>query len=275
MGTLLPLLSKIVASGPAVAALEGDRLTGFLAAWPLPDFRGTRAMFSPEWANAAVGPGGRRIYEAMYTDLASLWVRDGWPMHLMSMLVHDQDGLEAWRWLGFGMLAADALRTLQRIPEEDVSVEIRRAGSQDIESVLRLADGLMRHTVGSPIFFVVPRPESRGRRHYEEWLADPTRAIFLAGHGGEDVAFMKVGPASTDACTIIRDEKTASIVGAFTVEERRGEGIATALLNRVLAWASAGGYGRCAVDFEPMNPWAVRFWLRYFQPVCYTLARHI
>ena len=86
---------------------------------------------------------------------------------------------------------------------------------------------------------------------------------------------MKQGPANVDACTIIHDEKTTSIVGAFTTESVRGGGIATALLNRSLEWARSDGYERCAVDFEPMNPLATRFWLRHFQPVCYTLIRHV
>ncbi len=74
---------------------------------------------------------------------------------------------------------------------------------------------------------------------------------------------------------LIYDEKTTSISGAFTREKARGGGIATALLNRSLEWAHAAGYERCAVDFEPMNPLATRFWLRHFEPVCYTLIRHV
>jgi hypothetical protein len=46
-------------------------------------------------------------------------------------------------------------------------------------------------------------------------------------------------------------------------------------LNRSLEWARSEGYERCAVDFEPMNVLAARFWLRYFSPVCYSLVRHV
>jgi GNAT superfamily N-acetyltransferase len=74
---------------------------------------------------------------------------------------------------------------------------------------------------------------------------------------------------------LIEDEKTTSIVSAFTREEARGGGIATALLNRALDWGREQGYARCAVDWEPMNVLASRFWLRYFQPVSYALERYI
>jgi len=86
---------------------------------------------------------------------------------------------------------------------------------------------------------------------------------------------MGLGPASLDACAIIRDEKTTSVIRAFTKESVRGRGIAAALLNRSLDWAHLKGYERCAVDFEPMNVLAARFWMRHFEPVCFSLVRHV
>ncbi|OGO67782.1 MAG: hypothetical protein A2Z37_02275 [Chloroflexi bacterium RBG_19FT_COMBO_62_14] len=58
---------------------------------------------------------------------------------------------------------------------------------------------------------------------------------------------------------------------------RRGalKGVATCLLNRALGWAKDQGYDRCAVDFEPMNPQARRFWTRHFDCVAYTLVRRL
>jgi GNAT superfamily N-acetyltransferase len=99
--------------------------------------------------------------------------------------------------------------------------------------------------------------------------------VWLAFRVGEPIAFLAAGPASTEACTVIRDEKTMSITAAYTAEPLRGRGIAAALLNRALSWGRSGGYKRCAVDFEPMNPLATRFWLEHFKPVSYTLARQI
>ncbi len=86
---------------------------------------------------------------------------------------------------------------------------------------------------------------------------------------------MQIGPANPEACTIIQDEKTASITMAFTKEGARGNGSATALLNRSLEWVRSRGYERCAVDFETMNVLAARFWPRWFEPVCYSLTRYV
>lgn len=271
--TYIPLLENAAEAGTGVAALEKGKLKGFHAAWRLPSFRGKRSIFSPEWANAVVEPDGRRIYETMYTYLAPLWGADGYLTHLVSLFANDQDGMECWQWLGFGMMAVDAMRNVQFESECTCEVDIRLAGLQDMDAVIALAEALHRHTAGSHTFLIGDR--KRERAYYEAWIHNPGKAIWLAYQGTRAVAFLKIGPANDDACTIIVDEKTASITGAFTEEEVRGEDIATSLLKRSLEWAREKGCTRCAVDFEPMNHWARRFWLRYFQPVVYSYIRKI
>ena len=107
----------------------------------------------------------------------------------------------------------------------------------------------------------------------QEWLAHPANALWIACRGNEPVAEIGIGPASKDACTIIRDKGTASITSGYTVPALRGDGVAGAVLDRALAWARAEGYTRCSVDFEAANVLARRFWLRHFQPLCISLNR--
>jgi len=49
--------------------------------------------------------------------------------------------------------------------------------------------------------------------------------------------------------------------------------MATELLDRALIWARSQGHERCAVSFEPMNITASRFWLKHFQPICFSMQR--
>jgi GNAT superfamily N-acetyltransferase len=273
VSTLLPLLHNVVEAAPGVAAIYQGRLVGFLTAWLMPSFRGKRAVFSPEWANAAEMENSRYIYEEMYTYLSASWVVDGYLTHLISTLADDRDDMDVWRWLGFGMVAVDALRSLQPSQCLASDFDIRRGGQENIEEVIALSDALQRHLASAPTFLV--HTGQRDRHYFEEWLANPDNAMWLAYDGADAVAFMMQGPANIDACTIIRDEKTTSIVAAFTKEAIRGRGAASTLLNQALEWAHSAGYMRCAVDFEPMNPLASRFWSKYFHPVCYTLVRHI
>jgi GNAT superfamily N-acetyltransferase len=273
VSSLAPLLQDILKPGvPGVAAVQGNRLVGFLTAWLMPDFRGKRSIYVPEWANAAVLDDSARIYEAMYSCISGDWLAKGYSAHYLSILPNDIQALCQWHWLGFGMFAVDALRALDPIPVGETGVHIRRAGLQDIEQVMALQDELWEYIKSSPIFILSKRYD---RKYYEEWLQNPDKVIWLACSQDEPLAFMRMGPAAEDVCTIIIDEKTTSIYAAFTRAPARREGIATALLAHALEFARAGGYQRCAVPFEPMNPLGSRFWLRYFQPVCYSFLRNI
>ena len=216
---VLPMLRDIAAGAPGVAAMRGGRLVGFLAAFLLPDFRGKRAVYSPEWANAAEGTDARRIYEAMYTSLAAHWVSDRALTHLIGALPHERELLEAWHWLGFGMLAADAVRGLSPLAGPAAEVEIRRATQQDIEVCAPLQAALQRHLASSPTYLVTEEDEDPS---CARWLADPAHALWLAYHKGQAVAYLRIEPASADACTLIRDAGTASITGAYTMPQARG-----------------------------------------------------
>ena len=272
-GTILPLVRDLARQAPGVAAIRGGRLAGFLVGFVIPEFQGKRSVFSPEWANGADLEDSRRIYQEMYAHLSARWVTDGCFTHLVSLLADDRDAIDGWEWLGFGFIAADAVRDLEPAHGPAADVDVRRAGPEDVEVAMALEKALQRHLAAAPTFLA--HDEEHDRSFHEERLGNPAHALWLAYHGPEAVACMGLGPASTDACTIIRDEGTTSIVSAFTRARVRGRGIATALLNRSLDWARSEGYERCAVDFEPMNVLAARFWTRHFQPVCYSLVRYV
>ena len=271
--TILPRLQDLAGQAAGVAAIRDGRLVGFLLGIVLPNFRGKRSTISPEWANAADPADSRRIYEEMYTHLSARWVADSCFTHLVVMPTHDRDGLEGWQWMGFGPLAADGVRDLSPAPGPTVEIEIRRGRPEDAEQAAPLITALERHLAAAPTFLHQGEPDTV--EDVRAWLADPTNALWLAYQGTEPVACMGQGPANPDASSIVAGDKTTSIVSAFTRDQARGSGIATALLNRALDWARTEGYGRCAVDWEPMNVLANRFWRRHFQPVSYALVRHI
>jgi GNAT superfamily N-acetyltransferase len=274
VSNLLPLLRNIMqAACPGVAAIQDGQLVGFLMGRLMPDFRGKRSVFSPEWANAADLKKSRYIYEEMYRYLAADWVAEKYVAHYISMFANDLEAMRAWHWLGFGMTAVDGVRGLQPIQGGDDQIDVRRASPQDLEQVMELNDGLRQHVKGSPDFFIA---EKFSKGYFEEWIEDPGRVIWLAYVNEEPVAFIRIGPANDDVCTIIYDEKTTSIYGAFTKETMRGKDIATALLKQAIESAHSKGYERCAVDFEPMNLLGTRFWLRHdFKPVCLSLLRYL
>lgn len=271
LSSILPLLRDLAEHAPGVAAIRGERLVGFLLAMVIPEFRGQRGAYSPEWANGAQAEGGREIHREMYAYLSARWAADGCFTHAITLLAHDREAIDAWHWLGFGLAAVDAIRDLAPLQGTIASVEIRRAGLEDIEEAMMLDQALHRHLAAAPIFLI----DDHGGEFYEQWLVNSDNVLWLAQRGREAVACIGLEPSSSEACYITRDEGTASITSAFTQESERNSGIGTALLKHSLDWARSAGYQRCAVDFEPQNISAVRFWLRHFQPVCYSQIRNV
>jgi GNAT superfamily N-acetyltransferase len=270
---ILSRLRDLAGQAPGVVAIRDSQLAGFLVAYQFPDFRGKPSVYAPEWANGAEMDDSRRIYEALYTALSAQWVDSGYCTHLQSVLVNDRDGLEGWRWLGFGLLGADGVRDLKPLPDATAGVDVRRAGLDDLQQVTTLMGELRQYMAQPPTFLY--NEDTNSAKEDEEWLADPAHAVWLAYQGTDAVACMVQGPANPRASGIIRDRGTTSIVAAYTRETARNTGIATALLDQVLAWGRAQGYERCAVDWEPMNVLGTRFWMRHFQPVSYALVRHV
>jgi GNAT superfamily N-acetyltransferase len=271
VSSILTPLRDLAGQAPGVVAMRDGRLAGFLLGMVLAEFRGKRAVYSPEWANAVEGEDGREIYREMYARLSAGWVADGCFTHVITLLAHDREAIDAWHWLGFGLTAVDAMRDLTPAQGAIAKFEIRRAGLEDIEEAITLDQALHGHLAAAPVFLM----DEHGSEFYEQWLANSANVLWLAYRRGEVVAEMGLEPSNTEACYIIRDEKTISITSAFTKESERNKGIGTALLNHSLDWARSAGYERCAVDFEPQNIPAARFWLRHFQPVCYSLIRHV
>lgn len=268
-GEFLPRLGELLESAPGVAALRSGRLVGFMAGYLLPQFLGAPAAYSPEWANAAQPEDGRRIYEELYACLSRTWVEKGCFTHALTLFASDQAGIQALEWLGFGRGSVDGIRELDSLDRNSGELEIRRAEAADHETVDLLLRALERHIAAAPVFW----PHQLGSSL--EWLGNPLNAMFLALQAGEVLGGLGIGPANQEACTIIRDEGTASIVSAYTLEDRRGSGVAAALLESALGWAKEQGYACCAVDFEAMNFLARRFWLKWFRPVCHSLVRSI
>lgn len=270
---LLPRLRDMLRRAPGAAALRGGRLVGFLSGYLLEQFRGRPGVFCPEWANAAEPADSRAIYEALYASLCRVWVTSGHTVHAVSLLADDAAASEAWRWLGFGLGAADGARDLTPIAAPATGLAIRRAGPADLAQIATLDDGLTRHLMEAPVCLPLEAQETHEALEVE--LADQDYAFWAAWDGDEAVGYMRFGPASRNACAVIVDGGTSSITAAYTRPEARGRGVGAALLARGLDWAREAGYARCCVDFEPMNTPAARFWLEHFRLVCLSHLRFI
>ena len=270
--THVGMLEDLADNGSGLAATRAGRLIGFQAAW-LWGAGAARRAWSPDIAHGTID-GDTQLCEALYARLAAEWVSDECREHAVTVLAHETALAEALVRLEFGMHVIDLVRDLAPVvPEPSPSIAIRRANVRDAASILGLEDGLRRHLAAAPTFHPWP---ARPLDEQERRLADIALATFLAEDAaGAPVAYLRIGPSSRDAAMVVRDPGTASITGAFTVPERRGENVATGLLDRALAWARENGYVRCAVDHESANLEATRFWSRQFKPAAFTYVRRV
>ena len=264
-----PMLLNLVGAAPGFVATKGGRLVGVLAGVTIPSFKGRRTVYCPEWAHASE-QGARGIDERLYAAAARAWADDGCSCHLISQLAGDPTALDTWFFQGFGCLSIDALRDLGLPSVRQAAANVRRATPTDLAALLTLSRGLSDHLASSPVFLAShPEPEEV----LGSQLTDERFAVWLVEEEGRPVAFMRIGPASHNACGIIVDEGTASITGAYAEPRARRKGIAATLLRACVAWAKEQGYVRCAVDCESANVEGRRFWLRHFAPICYGLMR--
>lgn len=271
---IAPLVNALAVHGTGAAALSGGRLVGFLAA-TLIDGHGGRWAYAPDIGHAAAGDDAARIVEALYAHLAGGWVREAILEHVITALVDDVATIGTLARLGFGQTVVDLVRDLSPV-EGGVTVPgvvIRRAGPDDTAAIVDLDHGLRRHLASSPTFLRMG--PARHADLQRRTLADPATATLIAELDGRALAMLRIGPSATDVATIVRDPGTASITAAFTVADRRGDGIATGLLHAAIAWARDAGYVRAAVDHESANGEAFRFWSRHFTPVAISLTRRL
>ena len=95
----VPNLPEFAQTGMGVAALEGERLLGFLCGTaPFEHAFGSTdctGVFSPMGAHGAVPEGRERIYGAMYQRAAEKWVRAGAVSHGICLYAHDEAAI---RW---------------------------------------------------------------------------------------------------------------------------------------------------------------------------------
>jgi ribosomal protein S18 acetylase RimI-like enzyme len=277
------LLERLLARSAGVVAFEDGRLAGFLGWWLVDDFRDTprKAGYVPEWAHAAQEESKPAVYRALYRAAAASWCEAGCDTHAITLLAGDEAALKTWFWNGFGLAVVDAVRTVEPLRPgapgplpAPPGCTLRQAEPADADALAELEAEHVLHYARPPVLMVpfVPNDASAYRR----FLEDPANCVWLAlkdGQPAELAAYLRFENFGHGAAECMRGPGSVANTGAYVRPAYRGLGMGPALLDVALADFSARGFVRCTVDFESFNPEAVAFWLRYFQPACFSLMR--
>lgn len=268
-------LAGMMTSCPGVAALEGDRLVGYLGWYLIDHFRDTarKAAYCPEWGHGALEGAKMPIYRALYRAASTQWAAAGCQTHALTLLAHDHEAEKTWFWNGFGLTVVDAIRSMDPITPEPPSTNftIRKATLDDVEPLAALEGEHWQHYSQPPIFMADQQPDDAAA--LADLLGNPHNSVWLAVRDGKLAGFMRFEGSSFGAADCVNAETTTAITGAYTRPAYRGQRIAVALLNAALRDYTSQGYERCSVDFESFNPEAAAFWMKYFEPVCLSVLR--
>jgi len=278
-----PLLASLVERQPMVAAIADDRVLGYLGGFEILEFKGRdKGVYCPEWGHAVAPeapPAERRwIYRKLYEAIGETWVRRALLNQALTILAHDDAALDVWFWGTFGMLCVDVVRGVDpvAIPPDARSngVRVRPATRADAPKLFPVFAEHELYYNRSPIF--LPKAPMTDDSKLVGFLTDPNVVVWLAEDGDQRVVgIMKGELNSTDASTVVRDEKTVACTGAYVLPTARTRGIGALLLEALVDWAREHGHARISLDFEAANLYGSRFWLSHFTPVCYSLIRHV
>ncbi|WBW97191.1 GNAT family N-acetyltransferase [Oceanirhabdus sp. W0125-5] len=267
------LINYIIEKGYGVVAIIDKSVVGFLACGEFSEYKcSNKGTFIPEWGHAAIKENRQEIYQMMYERISLKWQEEGCVSNCITCLGHDKEVIDGLFMNGYGMLVIDAVRKPTSIENCLVNAEIRQAEYEDIKHIEYLIKEFKEYMFKAPICLNINGGETSGS--IEEWINDDEITLWVAEYDGEIVGIMKTVINGDNACTIVRDNGTVSVEIAHITDKVRGLGIGKLLLNKANEWTIDNGYERMSVDFESMNMSARRFWLKHFEPVCYSLIRY-
>ncbi len=259
---------------PGIMAVDQGKLVGYLGWFLVNRFRDTdrKGAYVPEYGHAAITERKAAIYRAMYRAAGEMWAKAGSQVHAITLLANDAIAEKTWYWSGFGLTVVDAIRPMIPLDTQPpTTLTLKKATIEDTSLLLELDCEHCLHYESSPTFMT-----PRGRWSVEDIVnifSHQNNSIWLALDGQIPAGFLYFNGHSFDEIAILTSERTIGISGAYVRPAYRGQRVAASLLNAAISDYAAQGFSFCAVNFESINPEASGLWMRYFQPVCYSLLR--
>ena len=268
----IPDLPASADNNLGVAAFDGDRMLGYICCYaPLRNLFGTsNGVYSPLYANGAQKQNRQKIYSAMYQYASNSWVEKKLLSHVITIYANDKEALNSFFDNGFGKRCVDAIADINSFPcklqNEDMFSELAK---NQFDKVHHLSNMTIKHLQKSPCF--MPNKEESLNSFLND-ITDDVR-IFTAQRGGKTAAYLKI--QNNGETFISKSKNMINLTGAYVLDEFRGSGIATDLLNYVINVLKNEKFTHLGVDFESINPAANSFWQKYFIPYTYSLTRRI
>lgn len=278
-GDFVPRIEWITRKGIVMGLIETRRLTAYLGAFPIENFRNARrGSFGPDWCHGtAPGMDLGRTYRQLYRELAPQLISLGCRIHSFAFYASESEIVNAMELTGFGRIVMDAVRPtadlIAELQTDPVDVEISRASPQDAQELSRLNSALAAHLAAAPV--LMPNPRGMDSSEWVDWLSTTGCFALLARQGGRVVGFIKAEDPQFDVSFAVHGESTLAINGMYVEVDSRCMGVGGLLLASLAREAAAAGKEIMSVDCETTNPEAYAFWSRWFEPVAWGLERRV
>lgn len=272
MAEIKYLLENQIQNHTVVIAKQGAKIAGFLGFFIF-DFHNEKSALCNITSHAAEETYKERIYLALYKHVSKQWVEKNIFNHLW-MFFNQDTRLKAFLYdMGFGSYVVDSYSrlntfdTMQKCP-----YQIRLATLDDLQEMQPLVDESVLYYKMEPLFL---KRESVSTEKLCELIKRDN--IFIACDGDKIIGFMNINRA------VENDSENLSVIncglidelGAYIKPEYRGNKVGAYLLNAIARYCRNNSIDLIHVDFETANPFANRFWRKYFTPMISSVRRTI
>lgn len=267
-------LKDIFKSKYGAIAVERGKVLGYLSFWGgiNRQFGDVKGSFSPMFANAYEGENRGKIASLLFQHASEEMIKEEILSYAICVYSHDTEVMTALTMNGFGIRCSDAIRNIDKPLNIQINIDYsyeeihyNKAGC-----LLSLKNSLARHMRKSPTYF--PNEEFSEESFIEMCYKRQSR-FFVAKDKSEIIGYFEI---KNEGETFITEEPGyLHICGAYLKENYRGKNILQNLLSFVLETLKNDGIKRLGVDFETINPTALRFWKKYFDSYTYSFVRRI
>jgi GNAT superfamily N-acetyltransferase len=265
-------LKRQIEKGNAIIAKIDQTIVGYMA-WMCVDFHNEKTAFCPTVGHAALEENEKSIYHALYTASSRRWVQDNRFSHLWMTFYNDNDLKDMLYDIGFGSYVIDACQKVsENMLRTNCPYRVTGAVPDDADALLELENELNNYLLDSPIFL---KREECSINNIVQIISQ--NQVFLAWDNDCLIGVMslKVDQGYHFEKLTTNDSGYIGRPGAFIRAEYRGKGVGTRLLKEVFNYCTEAGKLFVHVTFETANPYASRFWPKYFKPTLRSLRRTV
>lgn len=264
-------LNNKVEDNSAIVAKLDNEIVGFLAYDEFP-FNGEDSVFCPAIGHCAREEYKESAYLSLYKSISQQWINKGILNHMWTIFYNDIELKNILFDLGYGSHLIDAFGSLNIKSDSEYLFEIKKAGTEDINTLHELIEESDEYYKSAPLFL---NRDKISKEEISELISKSN--VFIAWDKEKAVGFINLSIAkynnpidmSIDNCGLI-DE-----IGAYIKLEYRGEKIGKQLLKSVSEYCSQNNISGIHVDFETANLYANKFWRKYFNPMLLSMRRTI